>query len=106
VRRPLAIEALIIVRPGRFAPADIGIFLALRRQYRLVARVRRADAGWLLRCGVRRHAAIIPGAARAGAVRPRHLLIRPAVHMPASRCPDGAASSSAEAGRLAGRFEH
>jgi len=71
VRRPLTIEALVIVRPGRFAPADVGIFLALRRQYRLVARVRRADAGRLLRCCVRRHAAIIPGAAE----RCRQLII-------------------------------
>ena len=63
VRRALAIEALVIVRRGRFTPADVGIFLALRRQYRLVARIRRADAGRLLRCFLRRHAAIIPGAA-------------------------------------------
>jgi pimeloyl-ACP methyl ester carboxylesterase len=59
VRRALARESLVIVRAGWFTPADVGIVLALRRQYRLVVRVRRADAGRLLRCCVRRHVAII-----------------------------------------------
>ena len=45
MRRALAMEALVIVGPGRFTPADVGIVLALRRQHRLVVRVRRADAG-------------------------------------------------------------
>ena len=63
VRRALPIEALVIVRRGRFTPADVGIVLALRRHYRLVIWVLRADAGRLLRGCVRRHAAIIPGAA-------------------------------------------
>ncbi len=63
MRRALAIESLIIVGRGQFTPADVGIILAPRRQYRLVARVRRADADRLLRCCIRRHAAIIPVAA-------------------------------------------
>ena len=64
VRRALAGQAVVIVRLRRFTPADVGIVLALRRQCRIVARLRRADAGRLLRwCCVWRHAAIIPAAA-------------------------------------------
>ena len=59
VRRAVASQALVIVRPGWFTPADVGIVLAPGRQGRLVGRIRRADAGRLLRCCLRRHVVII-----------------------------------------------
>jgi hypothetical protein len=59
VRRPLAIEVLVIVRLGPFTPVSIRVFLALRRPDRLVVWVRGADARRLVGCPVRWHGVII-----------------------------------------------
>jgi hypothetical protein len=40
VRRAVTVEALVIIRPGMFAPVGVGVFRALRRDGRLVVWIR------------------------------------------------------------------
>ena len=40
VRRAVTVEALVIIRPGMFAPVGVGVFRALRRHGRLVVWIR------------------------------------------------------------------
>src|ERR1700722_10884733 len=49
VRRAVTVEALVVVRLGRLAPAGVGLLPALRGQDRRVVRVGRAGAGRRLR---------------------------------------------------------
>jgi DNA-binding LacI/PurR family transcriptional regulator len=55
VRRPVPLQPLIIVRFGRFTPADIGVVLTTHRQHRLAVRVSRTGFGRPVRCFIRWH---------------------------------------------------
>ena len=55
VRRAVPAKPVVIVRLGLFTPADVGVLLALLRQYRLAIRVPAADAGRPIWCCVRGH---------------------------------------------------
>jgi hypothetical protein len=74
VRRPIAVERIVLGWPGQFAPAYVGVLLALRWQRPTILPVRLPDISQIIRY-LMWHKAVIPSDARGTAAASTNVLI-------------------------------